>query len=197
MPIYEYRCGQCHRKSSIFWRSIGTVDESKARCAHCGSPTLTRLVSKVRVIRGGSKGGSDAEMAGGGDMDADMMNEFGGLDENDPRSLGKLMRKMASESGEEMGPEFNEIIGRLEKGEDPEKIEQSMGSMFGDAEGSGMAGDDFGAPPDVQPTDAPLEDKAAAKTATKSATRAVRQKAHSHTMKKSAGSKKAKPAKKA
>jgi hypothetical protein len=36
------------------------------------------------------------------------------------------MRKMAAESGEEMDPEFDEVIGRLEAGEDPESIEASM-----------------------------------------------------------------------
>ena len=40
-----------------------------------------------------------------------------GLDEDDPRSIGKFMRKMGNELGEDMGDEFNEVVGRLEKGE--------------------------------------------------------------------------------
>ncbi len=91
-------------------------------------------------------------------MDPAMLNELGGLDENDPRSLGRFMRKMASETGEEMGPEFNEIVGRLEKGEDPEKIEQSMGDILGDGGApdgmdgmGGMMGDDMGMPPAMAP----------------------------------------------
>ena len=39
-----------------------------------------------------------------------------------------------------MGPEFNEIVGRLEKGEDPEKIEQSMGDILGEGAGGEMGG---------------------------------------------------------
>jgi hypothetical protein len=52
-----------------------------------------------------------------------------------------------------MGPEFDEVIGRLEKGEDPEKIEQSMGDVFGGDEMGGPGGlgmdmdDDYGVPP--------------------------------------------------
>jgi hypothetical protein len=59
------------------------------------------------------------------------------LDENDPRSLGRWMRKMSREMGEDLGPEFDEIVGRLEAGEDPEEIEKSMPEL------SDMGGSDF------------------------------------------------------
>jgi len=61
-----------------------------------------------------------------------------GLDENDPQSMGRWMRKMAAESGEDMPPEFDEVVGRLEAGEDPENIEKSMPEL---AEGTGAADD--------------------------------------------------------
>ena len=61
------------------------------------------------------------------DSMADPSN-FGAVDENDPRSVGKFMRRMGSEMGEDMGPEFDEMIGRLESGEDPEAIESDMQS---------------------------------------------------------------------
>lgn len=51
---------------------------------------------------------------------------FGDVDENDPRSIGKFMRRMGSEMGEDMGPEFDEMVGRLESGEDPDSIEADM-----------------------------------------------------------------------
>ena len=51
---------------------------------------------------------------------------FNDLDENNPRSVGKLMRRMGTEMGEDMGPEFDEMVGRLEAGEDPESIESDM-----------------------------------------------------------------------
>ena len=55
--------------------------------------------------------------------------------ENDPQALGRMMRKMGSELGEEMPPEFGEVVDRLEKGQSPEDIEQAMpdlGEAFGD-----------------------------------------------------------------
>lgn len=133
---------------------------------------------RVRVIRGGGKSAADANQPDGGDMDDSLMNELGGLDENDPRALGRVMRKMASESGEEMGPEFDEIVGRLEKGEDPEKIEQSMGDLFGEP-GGDMMDDEMGAPPAPAPSESQDEPAAGGdKPAAKRPQRAVRRKSH-------------------
>ena len=62
MPIYEYRCLGCKRKVQVFFRSYSTVNQDEARCPHCGSHQLTRLFSRVRVIRG-------ASMTSDGDID--------------------------------------------------------------------------------------------------------------------------------
>ena len=51
-------------------------------------------------------------MPAGGDAGDSMMPDLDGLDENDPRSLGRFMRKMAGDAGEDMGPEFNEAKTR-------------------------------------------------------------------------------------
>jgi hypothetical protein len=57
-------------------------------------------------------------------------SDLAGFDENDPRSLGKFMRKMGQDMGDDLGDEFNEVVGRLEKGESPESIEQSMPDLL-------------------------------------------------------------------
>ena len=138
MPIYEYRCADCQKKVSVFFRSFSAVDQEQARCPICHGTHLTRLVSKVRVIRGASSAGSED---GFDDSALDDLNE------NDPRSLGRMMRRMADETGEDMGPEFGEVVNRLEKGEDPESIEKSMpelADMDGDSGGPGASmGDDL------------------------------------------------------
>jgi hypothetical protein len=72
---------------------------------------------------------------------------WGDLDENDPKSMGKFMRKMVNELGDEagdLGPEFEEVIDRLESGQDPEEIEKQMPDLLGD-EGP-MGGGGMGAP---------------------------------------------------
>ena len=62
---------------------------------------------------------------------------FGDLDENDPRSIARWMRKMSDETGEDLGSEFEEVVDRLQSGESPEEIEKEMPDLGGDA------GDDF------------------------------------------------------
>ena len=139
MPIYEHRCADCKRKVSVFFRSFSAVDQEQARCPICNGTHLTKMVSKVRVMRGTSSASSED------DLDDSMLDD---LNENDPRSLGRMMRRMADETGEDMGPEFGEVVNRLEKGEDPEAIEKSMPELAdmgsdGGGMGDSMMGDDL------------------------------------------------------
>ena len=138
------------RRVSVLYRSLAQVDHSKALCTRCGSAKLTRLMSRVRVLRGADA--SDSALGPQGDVDGALLGEMENLNENDPRALGRFMRKMAAETGEDLGPEFGEVIGRLEKGEDPERIESEMGDLMGGPEGmSDAMGDDGGALPAPAP----------------------------------------------
>jgi hypothetical protein len=51
--------------------------------------------------------------------------------EDDPQSLGRMMRKMGREMGEDMPPEFDEVVDRLEKGQSPDEIESAMPDLAG------------------------------------------------------------------
>lgn len=124
MPIYEYRCHDCKRRVSIFWRTFSEAEAGQGApvCPRCSGTNLTRLVSRVRVIRS-----EESRLDDLGDMD-----DLPDLDENDPKSLGRWMRKMSAEAGEDLGPEFDEVVGRLEAGEDPGEIEKSMPELMGE-----------------------------------------------------------------
>ena len=128
MPIYEYRCGQCKRRVSIFFRSFSAVGE--ARCPNCNSADLQRLVSRVAAPKS-----EDARLESLSDP-----SSFGNVDENDPKSVARFMRKMGSEMGEDMGPEFGEMVDRLESGESPEEIEKTMPGLGGEGEGGDFGG---------------------------------------------------------
>lgn len=130
MPIYEYRCADCGRRTTVFTRSMS--DELNPVCSTCGSQNLSRLVSRVAVVR--SEESRLESLADPG--------SFAGLDEDDPRSLGRFMRKMSREMGEDLGPEFDEVVDRLESGQSPEDIEESMPEL-GDGLGGGAPADDF------------------------------------------------------
>jgi hypothetical protein len=60
------------------------------------------------------------------------LSDLPDFDESDPRSLGRWMRKMSAETGEDLGPEFEEVVGRLEAGENPEEIEKTMPELMGE-----------------------------------------------------------------
>jgi hypothetical protein len=70
-------------------------------------------------------------------------SSLAGLDENDPRSLARWMRKMSGEMGEDLGAEFNEVVDRLEAGESPEEIEKSMPEMAGEGSEADLGGLDI------------------------------------------------------
>jgi len=127
MPIYEYRCQNCNARTSVLWRSFSEVDSRPLRCARCSSTNLVRLVSRVAVLRSEESRLEDL---------ADPSN-LAGLDENDPRSIARWMRKMSGELGEDLGPEFEEMTERLEAGQTPEEIEGSMPEMGGGGLGGG------------------------------------------------------------
>jgi putative FmdB family regulatory protein len=109
MPIYEYRCNQCRKKVSILTLRIS--EKVEERCEHCGSTSLTRLLSRFATARS-----EESRL----DSLADPSN-LAGLDENDPRSMARWMRKMGKEMGEEFGGgDFDEMVDEMESGKMPD-----------------------------------------------------------------------------
>ncbi len=52
-----------------------------------------------------------------------------------------MMRKMGNEMGEDVGPEFDEVVDRLEAGQSPEDIEKAIPDLEGGGGGSNDEGD--------------------------------------------------------
>jgi putative FmdB family regulatory protein len=126
VPIYEYRCHDCRRRVSLFFRSFSDIKDEPF-CPRCGGSHLTRLISRVAVVRS-----EDSRLD-----DLSDPSMLGDLDENDPKSIARWMRRMSAETGEEMPSEFDEVIDRLESGQSPEEIESAMPDMADDL-GGGM-----------------------------------------------------------
>lgn len=130
MPVYDFRCNDCGRRAQLFF-TFEEYDQAKPTCPHCGSQQLRRRIGRVAIAKS-----EEARM----DSLADE-SMLSALDEEDPRSLGRFMRKMSREMGEDLGDEFNEVVDRLERGESPESIEQSMPELAGDV--GSIGGDEF------------------------------------------------------
>ncbi len=121
MPFYDYRCNTCGKNTHLFL-SYTEYDTAVPICPHCQSNQMSRLLSRISIAKS-----EDARMDSLLD-DPSLAN----LDEDDPRAMGKFMRRMSQETGEDMGEEFNEVVERLEKGESPDAIEQSMPDLGND-----------------------------------------------------------------
>ena len=132
MPIYEYFCGDCRKRVSVFFRTFSEASDEAARCPTCQGAQLRRLVSRVAVLK--SEESRLENMA-----DSSLMS---GLENEDPRALASFMRRMSGEMGEPLDAEMTEVLDRLESGESPEAIDAAFPDLGGDMDG-GM-GDDMG-----------------------------------------------------
>ncbi len=126
MPIYEYYCRPCN---TIFQFLVKRVSAHVSPvCPRCKRDGLQRVMSRFST----ANTRSEAD-----DMDG-LAGELAGLDENDPRAMARAVRKMADQMGEDLGPELEHALGRLEAGEDPESVEQELEAMgFGNEDVSG------------------------------------------------------------
>jgi putative FmdB family regulatory protein len=116
MPIYEYLCGDCRKRVSLFIRSIS--NPGTPACPRCGGTSLERVMSRFAVVRS-----EDDRM----DSLTDDLGDLEGLDEDDPGAVAKVMRKMKDELGEDAGEDFDEAVDAMESGE--------FGEEAGGAEG--------------------------------------------------------------
>lgn len=79
MPIYEYRCEACGKRSSTLLSSYSSPDPP---CPHCGKPALRRLVSTFATTGGGDADGGDDDFSGAGEDFGDGDGgDFGGDDD--------------------------------------------------------------------------------------------------------------------
>ncbi len=98
MPIYEFRCRQCRERTTALVLIRNRIGE--VRCRHCGSSELTRLVSRFATPRS-----DEARL--------DRLTEptaMAGVDESDPKSVARWMRKMGREMDEDLGEEIDQAI---------------------------------------------------------------------------------------
>ena len=151
MPIYEYACPKCR---VIFNFLSKRVDPGHPpTCPKCGNKKMSKQVSRFAMSRGlkepAAKSGMEGDEAPMPDFDnprieramMEMEREMAHMDENNPRHMAHMMRKMKDLMPPgSMPKELDVAIKRLEAGEDPEKIEEDMGDLLGDLMGGEEGG---------------------------------------------------------
>ena len=125
MPIYEYDCRGCRRRVSVLIRSLASPEAP--RCPRCGSPELSRLMSRFA-----SPKSEDARLEAAADP-----SRFGDLDENDPQSVARFVRSMGDEMGEDLGDDLDAAMEEA-SGEESDfggATDGDGGASLGDAGG--------------------------------------------------------------
>jgi len=115
MPIYEYRCEDCGRRVSVWVRRMGRDAE---RCPYCGGVRLRRLVSRFTLAQS-----EEARLERLAEDPA-----LAGVDENDPKSVARFMRRMGRELGEDAGEDFEQAIEEIERGGPEEAGQDAVAS---------------------------------------------------------------------
>ncbi len=100
MPIYEYRCADCRKKTTVITLSVSAAVDPV--CSHCGGRNMTKLVSRVAVRRS-----EESRLESLADP-----SSLSGLDESDPKSVARWMKRMGQEMGEESGEDFDEEVDK-------------------------------------------------------------------------------------
>ena len=126
MPIYEYECQGCQRRVSLLIRTLSAAEAP--RCPRCGSAALSRLMSRFATVKS-----EDARLDSLSDP-----SSFGDLDENDPQSVARFVKKMGHEMGEDLGEDLDAAMD----------VAMGEGGGAGDDDGAlmdpGGGGDDGG-----------------------------------------------------
>ena len=148
MPIYEFACPRCRKIYNFLSKRVNP--ERRPVCPKCGHKKLARQMSRFAMTRGLKKpsasGVDDGTNVAQPDMDdprvlqamSEIERDMEHLDENNPRHLAQMMKKMRDVMPPGTMPkEMETAIRRLEAGEDPEKIEEDMGDVLGDLMGGG------------------------------------------------------------
>jgi len=145
MPIYEFACPKCRRVFSFLSQRVNP--DRLPVCPKCGNKKMSKQVSRFATPKGLKEPAPNAGAEGDEadppmpDMDdprvmramAEMERDMEHLDENNPRHMAVMMRKMKDLLPPGSVPkELDVAIKRLEAGEDPEKIEADMGDVLGD-----------------------------------------------------------------
>src|ERR1044071_7368584 len=154
MPIYEFACPKCRKIFSFLSKRMNP--DRLPVCPRCGNQQMEKQISPFAFTRGRPDSGGAGEAAGDDasapDFDdprmaratAEMERDLAHLDENNPKHMAHLMRKMKDLMPPGSVPkDLDTALKRLEAGEDPEKIEADMGDLLGDfmgGEGGGAGG---------------------------------------------------------
>ena len=112
MPIYEFKCQDCGRLTSVFVKTMRS--SYRAQCQHCGGRKMERVISRFAYRK----------------SEQTILEEHGSEprrleDYKDPRQIGRWVERKFSEQGIEMPEETRKMIDAAREGDLPEPLKDS------------------------------------------------------------------------
>jgi len=151
MPIYEYACPKCRVIFNFLSKRL--KPDRLPACPKCGNRKMAKQVSRFALSRRLKEPAAKTQSEGSegpmpdlddprvGQAMMELERDMEHLDENNPKHMAHMMRKMKDLMPPGSVPkELDVAIKRLEAGEDPEKIEEDMGDLLGDFMGGEEGG---------------------------------------------------------
>lgn len=133
MPIYEYRCQSCRRRMDIFVQGFSPPENPS--CTKCGSKELSRIYSAFAVRKSKQDRSVYDDILSDGKLTRGLMH-------NDPRALAEWTRRMSRAADEDITPESQEIMDKLDKGEDISGTVEEMKKSYFSEEPQSSAGEE-------------------------------------------------------
>ncbi len=121
MPIYEYLCNECGKHLNFLVLNKSTFSPI---CNKCQSTDLRKIMSRFKAVE--SEESRLDKLADPG--------KWGDLDEDNPQSMVKFMKKMGKEMGDEMDDDYDQLI---------QDAEEEADKMASGDKGSGSGNDDL------------------------------------------------------
>ena len=149
MPIYEYYCPDNHTIYQFYAKTVAQ-GQTTPKCPDNPKFRMRKVVSAFAITGrreepAEKSPGASTEEAEDSRFEAAMgamEREFSSIDENDPKAMARMMRRMSELTGEKIDGQFEEVVRKLEEGTDPDALEEQLGPD----EGEMPYGDDMGGP---------------------------------------------------
>jgi putative FmdB family regulatory protein len=121
MPSYDFRCKQCGRPFSQFYKSVKDYEAgTRLTCPHCGSANVARRIRRVAIPRPSR------------DLSRLSPNEMlSVMNSDNPREVGTMFQQVIESAGGDlgdMGSTIQEATDRLLRGESIDSVEGDLAS---------------------------------------------------------------------
>lgn len=107
LPTYPFRCPNCGYQTEVFEHHYDDLEPPG--CEECGNTGMNRVYTSFST--------------GSSSQDTSSESLPGSMNKQDPRDMARSISRRYQSMGQDPGRAFNEAVDRIEKGENPDKVQ--------------------------------------------------------------------------